>query len=67
MCLTKQHFQTLAQAFHDVHASADVSEGDAETVYLFLQNRIADFCADMNPAFDRVRFLDWCANGDPHA
>jgi len=59
--MTKKHFIALADSLRDMRESinyyADSDSIDVQTVI----NRLADFCLQQNPQFNRQRWLGYIA------
>lgn len=49
--MTKKHFQALVSAIHAANGTPDAFTPDQVL-------RLANFCGEQNPRFDRRRFLD---------
>lgn len=52
--MTKKHFEQLAALIKSGRI------GDVDLLADTIAHSTADMCADMNPRFDRVRFLKAC-------
>lgn len=57
--MTRKHFQALAVKLHALKPEA----GTDDTQWEQCVNGIAAVCADSNPAFNRVRFVEACQKG----
>jgi hypothetical protein len=57
--LTKKHFKALAAILANARPTRDPN-GEEDTTWTEIREGIADFCAGLNPNFDRDRFLEAC-------
>jgi hypothetical protein len=56
--MTKKHFQLLAKAMRFSKQSCDSLESDA--MWRLIADNIATVCKQVNPRFDKSKFLEAC-------
>ena len=59
--MTKRHFEKLAKIIKEAKELID-EQGNSECDFALdvMTNKITEFCKEMNPRFDKKRFLKAC-------